>query len=258
MSEDILFETKDQIAYVTLNREKNLNAINIDMFKKLSECWNTINTDDNIRVAIITGAGDKAFCAGMDLKEVSRIRKEGKDDLLKLVDDPFMEKMRTIDKPVISAINGNVFAGGFLIALNSDIRISVQNTTFAITEAKVGRGSPWAIPLLWMLPLGTIMELTLTGDSIPVEKMEKMGFVNYIVPKAELMPTAVKIAENIRNNAPLSVVAAKQSLMQGMDLGVNDGIKKAKEIHKKVYSSLDAQEGPRAFAEKRKPIWRNK
>ncbi len=258
MSETLIFEKRDHIAYLTLNRPDQRNAINMEMYRMLSENWDRINEDDAIRAVIVSGAGDKVFCAGMDLKEAAKLRKEGKDDILKLVDDPFLLKMRSVKKPVIAAINGNVFAGGFMISLNADIRVAVEGTTFAITESRMGRGSPWAIPLLWMLPLGIIMELTLTGDPIPGERMYQMGLINRLVKREELMPTAVAMAERIRDNAPLSVMAAKESLLRGMDLGLEAGIEKAIEIYKAVYESEDAQEGPRAFAEKRKPIWKGR
>ena len=258
MSETLTFEKKDRIACLTLNRPEQRNALTIEMWNRLEKYWDKVNEDDDIRVVIITGAGDKVFCTGMDLKEADRLRKEGKENILKLVDDPFMQKMRKVNKPIIAAINGSVFAGGFLIALNSDIRVCVQDTTFAITEAKVGRGSPWAIPLLWMLPLGIVMELTLTGEVISAERMYQMGFVNRLVRREELMPTAMGIAECIKNNAPLSVRAAKESLLRGMDLGLKAGFEKAIEIYQSVYESEDAQEGPRAFAEKRKPIWKGR
>jgi enoyl-CoA hydratase len=256
MSETLTFEKKDRIACLTLNRPEQRNAITLEMWNLLERYWDQVNEDDDIRVVIITGAGDKVFCAGMDLKEADRLRKEGKENILKLVDDPFMQKMRKVNKPIIAAINGSVFAGGFLIALNSDMRVCVRDTTFAITEAKVGRGSPWAIPLLWMLPLGIVMELTLTGEAISAERMYQMGFVNRLVRREELMTTAMGIAECIKDNAPLSVRAAKESLLRGMDLGLKAGFEKAIEIYQSVYESEDAQEGPRAFAEKRKPIWK--
>ena len=258
MSETLTFEKKDRIACLTLNRPEQRNALTIEMWNRLEKYWDKVNEDDDIRVVIITGAGDKVFCTGMDLKEADRLRKEGKENILKLVDDPFMQKMRKVNKPIIAAINGSVFAGGLLIALNSDIRVCVQDTTFAITEAKVGRGSPWAIPLLWMLPLGIVMELTLTGEAISVERMYQMGFVNRLVRREELMPAAMGIAECIKDNAPLSVRAAKESLLRGMDLGLKAGFEKAIEIYQSVYESEDAQEGPRAFAEKRKPIWKGR
>jgi enoyl-CoA hydratase/carnithine racemase len=258
MSETLIFEKKEHIAYLTLNRPDQRNAINLEMYRQLTESWDRINEDNDIRVVIVTGSGDKAFSAGMDLKEVARLRKEGKKDFLKLVDDPFLLKMRSVKKPIIAAINGNVFAGGFLLSLNSDMRVAVEGTTFAITESQIGRGSPWAIPLLWMLPLGIIMELTLTGDPISADRMYQMGLINRLVKRDELMPTAVAIAERIRDNAPLSVMAAKESLLRGMDLGLVAGFEKAVEIYESVYSSEDAQEGPRAFAEKRKPVWKGR
>ena len=258
MSELLIFNKKEHIANIILNRPEQRNAINLKMWQKLDDLWDNINQDESIRVVIITGAGEKAFCAGMDLKEAAKLRKEGKPDILKSIGDPFMQKMRKVKKPIIAAMNGNVFAGGFLIALNSDIRIGVNDTTFAITESKMGRGSPWAIPLLWMLPLGIVMELTLTGQTISAKRMHQIGFINRLVKQDELMPTAKAIAECIRDNAPLSVMASKESLLKAMNLGVEEGVEKAIEIYKPVYESDDAQEGPKAFAERRKPIWKGR
>mgnify|MGYP000365600440 CR=1 FL=1 len=258
MSNALIVEIKEQIAFITINRPEARNAINIEMSEQLDNCWKELNENDDIRVAVITGAGDKAFCAGMDLKEVARLKKEGKEDVLKLVSDPFMQKMRQVKKPIIAAINGNVFAGGFLLSLNSDIRVAVEGTSYAITESKIGRGSPWAIPLLWMIPLGITMELTLTGEAVSAEKMLEVGFLNRLVKREELMPAATKIAERIRDNAPLSVMAAKASLLSGLDLGLKKGFAEAIKIHEIVYESEDAQEGPRAFAEKRKPVWKGR
>ncbi len=258
MSDVLLFEVKEKIAYLTLNRPESRNAINVEMYNGINDYWKIVNEDDDIRVLIVTGAGEKAFCAGMDLKEVARFKKEGKKDFLNYVKDPYIRNMRAVKKPIITAINGNVFAGGFLLSLNSDIRIAVEGTTFAITESKIGRGSPWAIPLLWMLPLGMVMELTLTGSAVSDKKMYEVGFLNRLVKREKLMPTAIEIAERIRDNAPLSVMAAKESLLRGMDLGLDAGFDKAIEIYKHVYASEDAQEGSLAFAEKRKPVWKSR
>jgi len=144
------------------------------------------------------------------------------------------------------------------MAINSDIRVGVEGTAFAITESKMGRGSPWGIPLLWMLPLGIVMELTLTGNNIPAERMYRLGFINHLVKRQELMPVAVSIAERIRDNAPLSVMAGKEALLEGISLGQEAGFKRALEIYKSVYESEDAQEGPKAFAEKRSPVWKGR
>jgi len=266
MSENLVFEKKEHIAYITMNRPERGNAINLEMYKLLQESFKRINDDDDIWVAIITGAGERTFCSGMDLKDVGGLltSTERMGDLLTSgtagfpIDDPFLLNMRSVKKPIISAINGNVFAGGFILSLNSDIRIAVKDISFSITEAKLGRGSPWAIPLVWMLPLGIVMELTLTGDPIPAERMYQLGLINRLVNREELMPTAVAIAERIRDNAPLSVKAAKESLLNAIDLGCKAGIDKAIEIYLPLYLSEDAREGPKAFIEKRKPVWRNK
>lgn len=146
-----------------------------------------------------------------------------------------------------------------MLALNSDIRVGMAGTNGGITEAKVGRGCPWAMPVLWQLPQSIVMELLMTADVMSVERLHHLGFVNHVESDAEaVLRRARAIAERIRDNAPLSVSAAKESVMRTIDQGCAAGIEEAKRIHDKVYASLDAQEGPRAFAEKRAPVWQGR
>jgi enoyl-CoA hydratase/carnithine racemase len=161
-------------------------------------------------------------------------------------------------KPIIAAINGVAIAGGWKLAQDCDIRIAAENAEFGISEVQFGRGTPWAIPLLWMLPFGIALEIVLTGQRITAQRAYEIGFVNKVVPQDQLMLEAMKMAELIRDNAPLSVRAAKEMLYRGRDMGCTAGLAMAKDLWKPVYASEDSQEGPRAFAEKRKPIWKGK
>jgi enoyl-CoA hydratase len=252
----VLYEKKNQIGFITLNRPHRMNAISLEVFEKLDHIWESVDKDDEVKVIVITGSGDRAFCAGMDLKEQAELSAQGKD-MLDFV-DPKMSKMNKVQKPIIAAINGVVAAGGFLLAQNADLRVGSNNAQFSIREAKVGRGSPWAVPLLWMLPLNISLELTMTAEPISAKRMYEIGFLNRLAPEGEALKVATEMAEIIKNNAPLSVMAAKQSLKEAMEMGRNLGIKNAERIHEKVYSSLDAIEGPRAFAEKRSPNWQGR
>lgn len=254
----LLFEKKGHIAYLTINRPERKNAISIAVAEKLDESWQRINDDDEIRVAILTGAGNEAFCAGMDLKELSERLLAGEKDSYLASKDPLMQNMRHVKKPLIAAVNGICAAGGFALAQNCDIRIAVEEATFSIREAKVGRGSPWAIPLLWLMPLNMALQLTLTGEPISASRAHEIGFINEVVPRQQLMSRVEAIASIIAENAPLSVMAAKESFYRAMDLGCQAGLEKAMEIYTSVYSSEDAKEGPRAFAEKRKPVWKGR
>ncbi|MBO0959987.1 enoyl-CoA hydratase/isomerase family protein [Neobacillus sp. MM2021_6] len=253
----VLYEVKDKIGVITINRPERRNAISIEVYEKLDHIWNTVDEDDNVRVVILTAVGDKAFSAGMDLKEQTELSSQGKD-MLQMVKDPMMQKMNEVKKPIIAAVNGVAAAGGFLLAQNADLRIASFNAEFSIREAKVGRGSPWAVPLLWMLPLNISMELSMTAEPLSAERLYQLGYVNKLVEHDQLVPAAMEMAQSIRDNAPLSVMAAKQSLKDALDLGKSLGLKNANRLFEKVYSSQDAIEGPKAFAENRKPNWQGR
>jgi enoyl-CoA hydratase/carnithine racemase len=146
-----------------------------------------------------------------------------------------------------------------MLSLNCDLRVGLAGTRVGITEVKVGRGSPWAVPLLWMLPQPVVSELLLTGETMPIERLCELGFVNAIEPTPDsVRARAQTLAETIRDNAPLSVEAAKASLRSASDLGCAAGLAMAEQLYRKVYDSEDAQEGPLAFSEKRKPEWKGR
>jgi enoyl-CoA hydratase/carnithine racemase len=256
---DVLYRVEDGIATVTINRPAQRNALSVAVGNRLTWLWQEIDRDPDVRVAVLTSADCGTFCAGMDLKEAAAIAAEGRGDILSRFDDPFQERMRHVAKPIVAAITGHFMAGGMMLALNADIRVALAGITAGITEAKVGRGSPWAVPLLWMLPQPLLMEMTMTGDLIPIERLHAVGFINHLEPTPDAVRArAMKIAACIRDNAPLSVRAAKASLLRAMSVGCEDGLVQAKRIYEAVYGSEDAQEGPRAFAEKRPPIWRGR
>jgi len=255
-SEVIDYAVADGTATVTINRPDRRNALSIASAERLYRLWQEIDDDVSVRVVVLTSADCGSFCAGMDLKEAAEVKRTRGVDILDVLSDPFYERMRKVTKPIIAAMTGHFAAGGMMLCLNSDLRIGLVGTSGGITEAKVGRGSPWAVPLLWMLPQPIVSELVLTGEMIAIERLHALGFVNYV----EATPDAVRrrayaLAECISNNAPLTVTAGKESLRVAMDLGCEAGFSAAKTIYEKVYRSEDAQEGPRAFAEKRKPVW---
>lgn len=246
----------DAIATITINRPERRNALSLAAAERLGEIWEAIDERDDIRVAILTSADCGTFCAGMDLKEAAEIRRTRGVDVLSVMKDPFYQRMREIKKPVIAAMTGHFTAGGMMLCLNADLRIGLAGTMGGITEAKIGRGSPWAVPLVWMLPQPLLMEMTLTGELMPIERLKDVGFINYVEPTPDAVRIrAATVAERIRDNAPLSVAAGKAAILRAMDLGCRRGVEEAAKIYEKVYSSDDAQEGPRAFAEKRAPVW---
>lgn len=253
--EIVQFEAADGLATITLNRPERRNALSVAAAERLFDLWEEVDRRPEIRAVILTAAPCGTFCAGMDLKEASSIGAKG-GDVLQIIRDPFHERMRRVRAPIIAAMTGHFAAGGFMLSLNADIRIGVAGTSGGITEVKRGRGSPWAVPLLWQMPQPLVMEMVLTGEPQTIERLHAMGFVNYVEPTAEAaLERARTLARIIVANAPLSVAAGKQSLLNAMSLGCDAGLAEAKQIYRSVYDSRDAQEGPRAFAEKRAPVW---
>ncbi|MBP5857501.1 enoyl-CoA hydratase/isomerase family protein [Marivibrio halodurans] len=255
----VLFDVADGIAEITLNRPERRNALSVAAAERLHDLWETVDARDDIRVVILTAAACGTFCAGMDLKEASELRQSRGVDVLTLLRDPFHQRMRAVRVPIIAAMTGHFAAGGFMLSLNADIRVGLSGTRGGITETKRGRGSPWAMPLLWQLPQPMLMEMVLTGDLQPIERLHALGFVNHVEPDLEAVRARARVlAETIRDNAPLSVMAGKQSILKTMDVGCAAGLEHAQQIYEPVYASEDAQEGPRAFAEKRQPVWKGR
>ncbi len=255
MSEDIiLYELKDDIAVITINRPERRNAIGKAVREGLYEAWARFEKDEAAKVAILTGAGDKAFCAGMDLKEASatgiRIPPKG---FIPIIGDTVQ-----VSKPTISAVNGVAMAGGWLLAQQCDLCVAADHAIFAITEAKVGRGTPWATPLIHMLPQRVLMEILLTGDNFTAQRLYEMGYVNRVVPLADLMDEAMKLAKRIAANAPLTVRACREMVYMSSDMGRSAAMKASVSLFASVYLSEDAQEGPKSFAEKRPPVWKGR
>lgn len=247
---------EDGIAKVCINRPERKNALSVAATNGLADAWDKIESDNGIRVAVLTSADCGVFCAGLDLKEAAQIAQEEGVDILSKMRDPFHETMRACKKPIIAAMTGSLMAGGMMLTLNCDLRVGLKGTKVGITEVKIGRGSPWAAPALSMLPQPILMEIVLTGDLMPIERLHDYGFINYL----EETPDAVRarafdLAKRIAGLAPLSVVAAKGSVRATMDLGCAAGLKEGKRLHEVVYASNDAIEGPKAFAEKRAPVW---
>ncbi|MFO1188333.1 MAG: enoyl-CoA hydratase-related protein [Alphaproteobacteria bacterium] len=255
----VLYEISNYVATVTLNRPDRRNALNVAAFKRLEEIWKDINKNPKVRVAILTGSDCGTFCAGMDLKETAEIRAKQGIDILELIGDPSCPIMRDVKKPIIAAMNGHAPAGGMMLTINCDLRIGLAGSTLGITEVHRGRGSAWAMPAMWAMPAPLLLELTLVGDFMPVERFHQVGFVNYIEPTAaKVLERARALASRIAEGAPLSVEAAKLSARAAMDIVTGHAIKEATQIHEKAYQSEDAIEGPRAFAEKRKPVWKGR
>jgi enoyl-CoA hydratase len=253
----VLFAVKDGIATVTLNRPRQRNALSIAAMNGLYQAWENIDADPEIRVAILTSSDCGTFCAGMDLKEASKVKQETGKDILTFFKDPFHFRMRRVKVPIIAAMTGHLIAGGMLMSLNCDLRVGLSGTKIGITESKIGRGSPWGMPLLWMLPQPVVMEMVLTAELMEIERFRELGFINYLESNPDAVrDRAMKLAVSIRDNAPLSVQAGKRALLTAMSVGCDTGLEMAWHIYRAAYESDDAQEGARAFAQKRAPVWK--
>jgi enoyl-CoA hydratase/carnithine racemase len=235
-----------------INRPDSRNALSQAVREGLWSGFRRFNDDDTAKVLVLTAVGDKAFCAGGDLKEMANNALTiPPPDFL-----PYPGRNIQVDKPLIAAVNGVAYAGGFLLAQQCDLVVAADSAVFAITEAKVGRGTPWAAPLPRLIPPRVAMELLLTGNPITAARAYEVGLVNKVVPLAELRETANEMAQTIVANAPLSVRAAKALVHAVAELPEQEAWNEGDRLFESVYLSADAQEGPQAFREKRAPQWK--
>ena len=250
--EAVLFETvEDHIAIITINRPDAANAVNDAVRHGLFAAFARFEQNPALLTAILTGAGPKVFSAGSDLKEMA----ERGVAVLPPDHNVVLGENVDVTKPVIAAVNGAAYAGGWMMAQMCDLCIAADTARFAITEAKVGRSMPWSVPLKTMIPQRVWMELLLTGDPISAQRAYEIGFVNHVVPAAELMPRALAMARTIAANAPLTVRAAKEMVYLAQEMGRAGARRAAEHVFDRVFHSADAQEGPEAFREKRPPVW---
>jgi enoyl-CoA hydratase/carnithine racemase len=251
VSDPVRYEVVRGVGWLTIDRPEARNALSQAVREGLFAGVRRFNADDTAKVLVLTGAGDRAFCAGGDLKEMA-------DRSLTVPPPDFLPQFgRNVDvaKPTIAAVNGVAYAGGFLLAQNCDLCVAAESARFAVTEVRVGRGSPWAVPLPWLVPPRVAMQILLTGDPISAQRAYEVGLVNQVVPDGELRAATQALAERIAANAPLSVMAAKQTVYLAMQQGLGEAFDQADRLWEPVYLSADAQEGPAAFRAKRPPVW---
>lgn len=253
MSDVVEFSIADSIATVRLNRPEKLNAVSWEMRVRLFEIIEQVEDDPAIRVTILTGSGDRAFCAGADLTEMSRGSAKRPSALGGFAG--FVRHDRA--KPVIAAVNGLAYGGGFEIVLACDMAVACERAVFALPEVRRGilAGGGGALRLSRMLPPALARELLLTGSSMSAAEALRWGLVNRVVPAAQLSETAAELAGSVCAGAPLAVTAALEvsravdRLMDGAGWPASD------QALARVRQSVDAREGPRAFAERREPKW---
>jgi enoyl-CoA hydratase/carnithine racemase len=256
-------ETDGRLMIVTINRPEVYNACHPMANEELVAAFDEFATNPDLWVAIITGAGDKAFCAGNDLKYHAEIQaKTGKRPVHPLKGFGGLTNRHDLDKPIIAAVNGIAMGGGFEIALACDIIVASDQAKFALPEPRVGlaAGAGGMQRLSRMIPLKKAMGMMLTGRHVPAKEGYELGFVTEVVPHAELMTAAKKWAAQILECSPMSVRATKQTVMRSLDTPALEVA-----MHNQHYPAFiamarseDTVEGPKAFAEKRKPAWKGR
>lgn len=257
MSIDV--DVTDGVATITINRPERMNAMDAEHYKGLSQAWTRVRDDAAIRVAIITGAGEKSFSAGADIKSFLTAP-AGLDEMWLTQRDQLLNRGLEVWKPVIAAVNGYCLAGGMTLLLATDIRVAAEHATFNIAEVKRGilPGNGGTQRILDQLPYAIGMELLLTGDAIDAQKALHYGLINAVVPKDKLMETARTYARKIAANAPLAVQAAKEMAVRSREMDRVTGLRFEAVINRLLQFTDDAKEGPAAFAEKRPPNFKGR
>jgi enoyl-CoA hydratase/carnithine racemase len=238
------------VAWLTINRPAARNALDQAVRRGLFDGFARFQADD-AAVLVLTGSGTEAFSAGGDLKEMAAVELQVPPlDFL-----PQLGRNVHLDRPVIAAVNGVAFGGGFLLAQNCDLCLASDTARFGITEARWGRGAPWAALLPRLVPPRVALQLLLTAEPIDARRAFEVGLVNEVVPSADLAARAQALGERIARNAPLSVRAGKAMVYETSALPRDEAFAAAEALFEGAYLSQDAQEGPRAFREKRPPRW---
>jgi enoyl-CoA hydratase/carnithine racemase len=248
------YEKRGQVAYVTINRPGSLNALHAAASREMGQVFRDFRDDPALRVAILTGAGARAFCAGYDLKAAA-----ARADRTPAEDVPFGGITRGFEcwKPIIAAVNGYALGGGFELVLASDIAVAADTAEFGLPEPRVGyvAVAGGVHRLMRQIPAKHAMGMLLTGRRISAAEALGFGLVNEVVPAAGLLAAAERWAGLILECAPLSVQATKQMALEGLALPVEEAIARRYSVYEQARASPDFIEGPRAFAEERRPRW---
>jgi enoyl-CoA hydratase len=255
-SGDVTVDVTENIATITIDRAAAHNALTVHMIRRFAACIESVRSDEEVRVVIITGAGDKAFSAGGDLGELIPRLTAGELDIL--IPDPSKRFFSDVYKPVIAAVNGLCLAGGLEILLGSDLRIAAQHVTFGLPEVHWGviPGGGSHVRLPQQLAWPHAMHLLLTAETIDATEALRIGLINEVVPPDELMPRARQLARKIAGHAPIAVQTAKEIAVKALGNEPRFNLETA--LNERVLATRDALEGPRAFIEKRQPRYEGK
>ncbi|MFI5395305.1 MAG: crotonase/enoyl-CoA hydratase family protein [Candidatus Binatia bacterium] len=265
----VLYTKEGGLAIVTMNRPAVRNAINAEMLCRLADAWQDINDDSAVRVAILTGTGDEAFCAGADLDRLVRMMqglRPPEDEFDHRIKDDYsiiykgLLRNFEVCKPIIAAVKGFCVAGGTEILQATDIRVAAEGAQFAIAEVKWSLfpmgGS--TVRLARQIPFCNAMEILLTGERFTAAEAQRLGMINKVVPASQVMTEARRYADIINGNGPLAVQAVKRSVLASLGVPTEQAFEKEMELGIPVQMSEDAKEGTRAFKEKRRPVFKGR
>lgn len=256
MTDDVRFERDGHVAVITLNRPQKLNAVTPEMADAIVSAVGECNESDSIRCVILTGAGERAFCAGSDIREL-----DGYDTPWQFRNRPdYCDAVRALLKPTIAAVNGYAFGGGLETAMSCDIRIAADNAQFAAPEIKLGwiGGGGMAAHLTHSIGASNAALMLLTGDPVSAERALAWGLVSEVVPQGDLMARARAIAAVIASRAPIAAETAKANLKAAVSMPLAKAIEYERDLQTICFATEDAAEGRAAFKEKRSPVFRRR
>ena len=258
--ETLLYDTEDGVATIVLNRPDRHNAFNETMAGELRQAWNAVKSDPEVVCAILTGAGERALCTGMDVADVASGEAKGTGTLSR-EDAPWFQLTAIQNrcwKPVITAVNGMVVGGGLHFVADSDLIVCADHATFFDTHVKVGLiAGIEPIGLSRRIPLEAVLRMALLGGSerMTAAQALELGLVGEVVPAAEVMPRARELAAMIAQHSPTALARSKRVIWESLDRGLDDGIEEAWQAINEHTAHPDLQEGSKAFVERRKPRW---
>lgn len=250
----VLYETHELVTTITINRPESHNALSRDVREGLRAAFKRFHADADSRVAVLTGAGGRAFCAGGDLKEMTANASQnlGRDFVV------MPGRNEEVGKPWIAAVGGHAVGGGVLYTMLADLAVASTTARFKMPEAMISRGAPWSVAMAQQVPRKVWFEMAVLGRTMTAQRAYEVGLVNEVVEPDELLPRAQELAARVAASAPLTVAATRRAIRAASEMGQSAAWDVADEFFDMVYTSEDAVEGPRAWVEKRDPVWKGR
>jgi enoyl-CoA hydratase len=256
---NIIYQVRDRAAWITINRPEVRNALDVATKEEMLDALREAEEDPEVVAVVITGAGDKSFCAGADLRMFLEMDESAARSYL-VVTKGLVDRIEGLSKPVLAAVNGHAFGGGLELVLASDIAIAVEDALLGQTELNVGLipGAGGTQRLPRHVGIKRAKELVFSGRAITAKEAEELGIVNKAVPRPEFQATVERYLDELRSKSPLLLKFAKRALNASFRMPFEEGMREESELFSKCFSTEDQKEGVRAFLEKRRPQWRGR